>query len=62
MGKGQHGGEIVIVPSADAGFVAAGSSIVGNACLHGAIGGNFHANGRAGERFGVRNSGAYAVR
>ena len=61
VGKGQHGGEIVIVPSADAGFVAAGSSIVGNACLYGATGGDFHANGRAGERFGVRNSGAYAV-
>jgi glutamate synthase (ferredoxin) len=61
VGKGQHGGEIVIVPSPDAGFVAAGSSIVGNACLYGATGGDFHANGRAGERFGVRNSGAYAV-
>jgi glutamate synthase (ferredoxin) len=61
VGKGQHGGEIVVVPSPDAGFVAAGSSIVGNACLYGATGGDFHANGRAGERFGVRNSGAYAV-
>ena len=57
VGKGQHGGEIVVVPSPDAGFVAAGSSIVGNACLYGATGGDFHANGRAGERFGVRNSG-----
>lgn len=61
VGKGQHGGEIVVVPSPEAGFVAAGSSIVGNACLYGATGGDFHANGRAGERFGVRNSGAYAV-
>ncbi len=61
VGKGQHGGEIVVVPSPDAGFIAAGSSIVGNACLYGATGGDFHANGRAGERFGVRNSGAYAV-
>jgi len=61
VGKGLHGGEIVVVPDKDAGFVAADSSIVGNACLYGATGGDFHANGRAGERFAVRNSGAYAV-
>lgn len=61
VGKGMHGGEIVVVPDANAGFVAAESSIVGNACLYGATGGDFHANGRAGERFGVRNSGAFAV-
>jgi glutamate synthase (ferredoxin) len=61
VGKGMHGGEIVVVPDSDAGFVAAESSIVGNACLYGATGGDFHANGRAGERFGVRNSGAFAV-
>jgi glutamate synthase (ferredoxin) len=61
VGKGMHGGEIVVIPSKDAGFVAADSSIVGNACLYGATGGDFHANGRAGERFGVRNSGAFAV-
>ena len=61
VGKGMHGGEIVVVPDADAGFIAAESSIVGNACLYGATGGDFHANGRAGERFGVRNSGAFAV-
>jgi len=61
VGKGMHGGEIVVVPDINAGFVAAESSIVGNACLYGATGGDFHANGRAGERFGVRNSGAFAV-
>jgi glutamate synthase (ferredoxin) len=61
VGKGMHGGEIVVVPTADAGFVASDSSIVGNACLYGATGGDFHANGRTGERFGVRNSGAFAV-
>ncbi len=61
VGKGMHGGEIVVVPDNDAGFVASESSIVGNACLYGATGGDFHANGRAGERFAVRNSGAYAV-
>lgn len=61
VGKGLHGGEIVVVPDQDAGFVASESSIVGNACLYGATGGDFHANGRAGERFCVRNSGAFAV-
>ena len=61
VGKGMHGGEIVVVPTEDAGFVAAESSIVGNACLYGATGGVFHANGRTGERFCVRNSGATAV-
>merc|ERR1712008_561738 len=50
-----------IVPSPDANFVSSESSIVGNACLYGATGGDFHANGRTGERFGVRNSGAFAV-
>merc|ERR1712232_1180258 len=55
------GGEIVVVPSVKAQFVAADSSIFGNACLYGATGGFFHANGRAGERFAVRNSGVVAV-
>src|SRR6185369_4882686 len=36
-------------------------SIVGNTCLYGATAGTLLANGRAGERFGVRNSGATAV-
>jgi glutamate synthase (ferredoxin) len=61
VGKGMNGGELTIVPNSNAGFTAADSSIVGNACLYGATGGDFHANGRTGERFGVRNSGAYAV-
>jgi len=61
VGKGMHGGEIVVVPDANAGFNPSDSSIVGNACLYGATGGDFHAHGRAGERFCVRNSGAYAV-
>ena len=47
VGKGIHGGEIVVVlDHQDADFVAADSSIVGNACLYGATGGDFHANGR----------------
>ncbi len=35
--------------------------ILGNTCLYGATGGELFALGRAGERFGVRNSGARAV-
>jgi glutamate synthase (ferredoxin) len=61
VGKGMHGGELMIVPSPEASFVSADSSIIGNACLYGATGGDFHANGRTGERFCVRNSGAFAV-
>mmetsp|Transcript_6036 Transcript_6036/g.6809 ORF Transcript_6036/g.6809 Transcript_6036/m.6809 type:complete len:1700 (+) Transcript_6036:61-5160(+) len=61
VGKGMHGGDIVVVPSPEASFVSADSSIIGNACLYGATGGDFHANGRTGERFCVRNSGAFAV-
>lgn len=61
VGKGMHGGDIIVVPSPEASFVSADSSIIGNACLYGATGGDFHANGRTGERFCVRNSGAFAV-
>merc|ERR1712238_490089 len=61
VGTGMHGGDIVVVPSPEASFVSADSSIIGNACLYGATGGDFHANGRTGERFCVRNSGAFAV-
>jgi glutamate synthase (ferredoxin) len=61
VGKGMNGGEIIIRPVKDAGFVAADSVIIGNTCLYGATGGHLFANGRAGERFGVRNSSAQAV-
>lgn len=61
VGKGMNGGEIVLRPMTDAGFVAADSVIIGNTCLYGATGGYLFANGRAGERFGVRNSAAQAV-
>jgi glutamate synthase (ferredoxin) len=61
VGKGIHGGEIIIKPKADAGYDPTHSSIVGNTCLYGATGGYLYANGRAGERFAVRNSAAQAV-
>lgn len=42
-------------------FLAHENVICGNTCLYGATGGAFHAHGRTGERFAVRNSGALAV-
>jgi len=61
VGKGMSGGEIIVRPPAKRGFVAHDNVIVGNTLLYGASGGIFFANGRAGERFDVRNSGATAV-
>jgi glutamate synthase domain-containing protein 3 len=57
------GGEVVVRPSSKMSpdFVAASNSIVGNTLLYGATGGRLFVNGRAGERFCVRNSGATAV-
>lgn len=61
VGKGMHGGEIVIKPPAEATYDASQNVIVGNTCLYGATGGLLLANGQAGERFAVRNSKAQAV-
>ena len=61
VGKGMSGGTLIVRPSGKRKFVAQDNSIVGNTCLYGATGGEFYANGRAGERFAVRNSGCTAV-
>ena len=61
VGKGMSGGEIILVPSANAKFNPADNSICGNTVLYGATGGSLYIRGRAGERFAVRNSGATAV-
>ncbi|MBD2020937.1 glutamate synthase subunit alpha, partial [Leptolyngbya sp. FACHB-36] len=61
VGKGMHGGEIIIKPYAAATYNPAENVIVGNTCLYGATGGVLLANGQAGERFAVRNSSAKAV-
>ncbi|HHP7232023.1 MAG TPA: glutamate synthase large subunit [Xenococcaceae cyanobacterium] len=61
VGKGMHGGEIVIKPPTTATYATADNVIVGNTCLYGATGGILYANGRAGERFAVRNSLGKAV-
>jgi glutamate synthase (ferredoxin) len=61
VGKGMYGGEIIIVPSANITYNPSENAILGNTCLYGATGGYLYANGRAGERFAVRNSKAQAV-
>ena len=61
VGKGMADGEIVVRPPSNAKFEFKSNSIAGNTCLYGATGGRVFLNGRAGERFAVRNSGAMAV-
>ena len=61
VGKGMSGGRLAIYPPKGAAFESHQASIVGNTCLYGATGGELFAAGMAGERFGVRNSGATAV-
>ncbi|MFZ2888992.1 glutamate synthase large subunit [Sulfuricurvum sp.] len=57
IGKGMHGGKIVIRSQNQGELFAAG----GNTCLYGATGGKLFISGSVGERFAVRNSGAMAV-
>jgi glutamate synthase (ferredoxin) len=61
VGKGMHGGEIIIVPPTNANYNPSDNVIIGNTCLYGATGGSLYAYGQAGERFAVRNSQAQAV-
>ena len=61
VGKGMHGGEIIVRPSEEAAFLSHDNVIMGNTVLYGATGGYLFASGRAGERFAIRNSGAMAV-
>ncbi len=61
VGKGMAGGKIVLRPPAGSEFQSQDTSIMGNTCLYGATGGKLFAAGTAGERCGVRNSGAHVV-
>jgi glutamate synthase (NADPH) large chain len=61
VGKGMAGGRLVLRPPRPSVFEARETVIMGNTCLYGATGGQLFAAGLAGERFGVRNSGAVAV-
>ena len=60
-GKGLSGGKLVIYPPKNRHYCAKDNMIVGNVALYGATSGKVFINGVAGERFAVRNSGAYAV-
>ncbi|MDW8053786.1 MAG: glutamate synthase-related protein [Anaerolineae bacterium] len=61
VGKGMRGGEISIRPFPEVTYDWSENVIIGNTALYGATGGALFVAGRAGERFAVRNSGAYAV-
>ena len=61
VGKGLSGGRIVIVPPSGTVFAPEDNIIAGNTILYGATSGEMYINGRVGERFCVRNSGATAV-
>jgi len=59
--KGLSGGRVSILPPIRSNFAAEDNIIAGNTGLYGATSGELYINGKVGERFGVRNSGAVAV-
>jgi len=61
FGKGLSGARLIIYPPRQATFVPEENSIVGNVAFYGATSGEAFIRGKAGERFGVRNSGADVV-
>ncbi len=61
FGKGLSGARLVVYPSSRASFIPEENSIIGNVAFYGATSGSAYVRGKAGERFGVRNSGATVV-
>ncbi|MBH0120456.1 glutamate synthase large subunit [Rhodococcus sp. CX] len=61
VGKGQCGGEIVVLSPGGGSADHGGNVLIGNFALFGATGGRLFVQGQAGDRFAVRNSGAAAV-
>ena len=61
FGKGLSGSRLIVQPPENAGYDAHSNIIIGNVSLYGATSGEVFVRGRAGERFGVRNSGVHAV-
>jgi glutamate synthase (NADPH/NADH) large chain len=61
VGKGLSGGRIVVYPPKECPAVPADNIVIGNTVMYGAIEGECYFSGVAGERFAVRNSGAFAV-
>lgn len=61
VGKGLSGGRLIVRVPEGTQYDPGKNIIAGNTCLYGATAGEAYINGLAGERFAVRNSGAYAV-
>jgi len=61
FGKGLSGGKLICYPPRVSTFLPERNILIGNVALYGATGGECYVRGLAGERFGVRNSGARAV-
>ncbi len=61
FGKGLSGARLITYPAKNASFVPEENSIIGNVAFYGATAGEAFIRGKAGERFGVRNSGAHVV-
>ena len=61
VGKGLSGGKLIVYPYITSDFKASENVVIGNVALYGATSGELYVNGKAGERFAVRNSGATAV-
>ena len=61
VGKGLSGGKIIVRPPAECRIIPEDNIIIGNVALYGATAGECYFRGLAGERFCVRNSGAWAV-
>ncbi|SES30968.1 glutamate synthase large subunit [Salisediminibacterium halotolerans] len=61
VGKGLSGGKIIVRASRQRTFVPEENIIAGNVCFYGATSGEAYINGKAGERFCVRNSGAKVI-
>lgn len=59
--KSISGGKVILRPHPEARFKSEENTIIGNCALYGATGGTVYVNGRAGDRFAVRNSGANAI-
>ena len=61
FGKGLSGAKLIVYPDRTATFVPEDNILIGNVAFYGATAGEAYIRGKAGERFGVRNSGASVV-
>ncbi|OQP63440.1 glutamate synthase subunit alpha [Niastella vici] len=61
FGKGLSGAKLIVYPSKQSSYVPEENIIIGNVAFYGATSGEAYIRGKAGERFGVRNSGAQVV-